>query len=148
MEKTTNPQRMTMTPTLSNATGQGKSNLEKAAPYIADGLDLLLSNNQTEAAQRINQRQIMRNHNENWSTSRTQSSSSSLASSGKNKWIAVLLAFFLGGLGAHKFYLGKIGWGVVYLLFFWTWIPGIIAFIEMLTYLFMSKSAFAEKYNK
>ena len=34
----------------------------------------------------------------------------------KNKWVAFLLCFFLGGLGAHKFYEGKIGMGILYLL--------------------------------
>ncbi len=33
----------------------------------------------------------------------------------KNKWIALLLCFFLGVLGAHKFYEGKIGMGILYL---------------------------------
>lgn len=34
----------------------------------------------------------------------------------KNKWVAVLLCLFLGGVGAHKFYEGKIGMGILYLL--------------------------------
>ena len=33
----------------------------------------------------------------------------------KNKWVALLLCIFLGGIGAHKFYEGKIGLGIVYL---------------------------------
>lgn len=33
----------------------------------------------------------------------------------KNKWISFLLCLFLGGIGAHKFYEGKIGMGVLYL---------------------------------
>ena len=33
----------------------------------------------------------------------------------KNKWVALLLCFFLGILGAHKFYEGKIGMGVLYI---------------------------------
>ena len=33
----------------------------------------------------------------------------------KNKWIAFLLCLFLGGLGAHKFYEGKVGMGILYL---------------------------------
>ena len=33
----------------------------------------------------------------------------------KSKVIAGLLAFFLGGLGAHKFYLGHPGLGIAYL---------------------------------
>ena len=34
----------------------------------------------------------------------------------KNKWIAFLLCFFLGGIGAHKFYEGRVGQGILYLL--------------------------------
>jgi TM2 domain-containing membrane protein YozV len=48
----------------------------------------------------------------------------------KNPTTAVLLAVFLGGLGAHKFYMGQIGLGIIYLLFSWTWLPMIIALIE------------------
>lgn len=33
----------------------------------------------------------------------------------KNKWVALILCIFLGFLGAHKFYEGKIGMGVLYL---------------------------------
>ncbi|MDA9472755.1 TM2 domain-containing protein [Enterococcus sp. 5H] len=45
-----------------------------------------------------------------------------------NKWIYFLLAFFLGGIGAHKFYSGFGGKGIMYLVFCWTGIPSIIAF--------------------
>ena len=48
----------------------------------------------------------------------------------KNPTTSVLLALFLGGLGAHKFYLNKTGLGVLYLLFCWTYIPAFIALIE------------------
>lgn len=34
----------------------------------------------------------------------------------KDKWVAFVLCFFLGGFGAHKFYEGKIGMGILYLL--------------------------------
>ena len=34
----------------------------------------------------------------------------------KNKWVAVLLCVFLGGLGIHRFYQGKIGTGILWLL--------------------------------
>lgn len=33
----------------------------------------------------------------------------------KNKWIAFFLCMFLGIYGAHKFYEGKILWGILYL---------------------------------
>ena len=49
-----------------------------------------------------------------------------------NKLSYCLFAAFLGGIGAHKFYAGKIAAGILYLLFFWTCIPVIIAFIEFI----------------
>ena len=72
------------------------------------------------------------------------------ASSGageKSRIAAALLAFFLGGFGAHKFYLGKIGQGFLYLIFCWTFIPAIIAFIEFIIYLCDSDEKFARKYG-
>ena len=34
----------------------------------------------------------------------------------KSKVVAALLCFFLGGLGIHRFYVGKIGSGILMLL--------------------------------
>ena len=67
--------------------------------------------------------------------------------SDKNRMTAVLLAFFLGGFGAHKFYLGQTGLGILYLLFFWTFIPAIAAFVEFIIYLTTTDRAFAAKYG-
>lgn len=36
--------------------------------------------------------------------------------SDKNRWVAFVLCWFLGFLGVHRFYVGKIGTGVLYLL--------------------------------
>ncbi|OOE18017.1 TM2 domain-containing protein [Bacillus subtilis] len=65
----------------------------------------------------------------------------------KNKIVAALLAFFLGGLGIHKFYLGRVGQGILYILFCWTGIPSIIAFIEFIIFLCGSEEGFDQKYN-
>lgn len=64
----------------------------------------------------------------------------------KDKTAAGLLGIFLGGLGIHKFYLGKSVQGVIYLLFFWTFIPAIIGFIEGILYLTKSDEEFQRKY--
>tara|TARA_R110001606_G_scaffold345151_3_gene493971 strand:- start:170 stop:589 length:420 start_codon:yes stop_codon:yes gene_type:complete len=68
-------------------------------------------------------------------------------SSLKSQTAAGLWCFFLGGFGAHRFYLGKIASGVFYLLFFWTSIPALIACIEMILIAFTNPERWDEKYN-
>lgn len=47
-----------------------------------------------------------------------------------NKIIYILLAFFLGSFGVHKFYAGKNMQGLLHILFCWTAIPHILAIIS------------------
>lgn len=65
----------------------------------------------------------------------------------RNKTAAGLFALFLGGIGVHKFYLGKVGQGILYLLFCWTFIPAIVAFVEAILLLTMADAVFNAKYN-
>lgn len=51
----------------------------------------------------------------------------------KNKWIAFLLCLVLGVFGAHKFYEGKIGMGILYLFTFG--LLGIGWFIDLIALL-------------
>ena len=61
---------------------------------------------------------------------------------------AMWLALFLGGIGVHKMYLGKIGQATLYLLFCWTWIPLIISVFEGFGFMAMSDADFDREYNK
>lgn len=63
----------------------------------------------------------------------------------KSKTAAAVIAFFLGGLGIHKFYLGSWGWGIVYIVFCWTYVPALIAFVEFIRYLVLSQEDFDQK---
>jgi TM2 domain-containing membrane protein YozV len=49
-----------------------------------------------------------------------------------NKVNYCLLALFFGWLGIHKFYSGKILWGILYMIFCWTYVPLIISLIELI----------------
>ena len=74
---------------------------------------------------------------------------------GKSKVAAALLAFFLGDFGIHKFYLGKNGQGVVYLLLsitlFWTvivpFIITIVCWLEALSYITTTDEEFEKQYH-
>jgi TM2 domain-containing membrane protein YozV/ribosomal protein L40E len=67
--------------------------------------------------------------------------------SGRNRIAAALFALLLGGIGIHKFYLGRVGQGILYIIFCWTFIPMLIAFIEGIIYLTMSDQEFNAKYG-
>lgn len=68
----------------------------------------------------------------------------------RNKIVAALLAFFLGVFGVHRFYLGRIGSGIVMLLLTCTilglLVTGVWALVDTLRYLFMTDRDFARRY--
>lgn len=62
---------------------------------------------------------IVNNTNENTSTNVNTNANinANAGAIGKpcNKWVSLLLCLFLGFFGAHKFYEGKIGMGILYI---------------------------------
>ncbi len=59
--------------------------------------------------------------------------------------IAIVLALFLGWLGAHRFYLGQVGWGLGLLILCWIFMPlaVVLGLIDAIRYLFMDEDTFA-----
>lgn len=76
-----------------------------------------------------------------------QNPQNTIIKSSKDKNTAAILAFFVGGLGIHRFYLGQTLLGILYLLFCWTFIPLFIAVIDFFAFIFMSNNKFNLKYN-
>ena len=58
---------------------------------------------------------VINNANSNVNSNVNQNVTGMYARNMKNKWVAFLLCFFLGYLGAHKFYEGKAIMGILYL---------------------------------
>lgn len=69
----------------------------------------------------------------------------------KNRIVAALLAFFLGLLGIHRFYLGRTGSGIAMLVLTITVFGMIVsapwALIDTIRYLLMSDREFARRYD-
>ncbi len=61
--------------------------------------------------------------------------------------IAIILAIFLGWLGAHRFYQGQIGWGIVFLILFYVMPPVAVVFalIDAVRYVFRSNEEFQQR---
>ncbi|MFD1512532.1 TM2 domain-containing protein [Halomarina rubra] len=77
---------------------------------------------------------------------RVSEPASDAGDSDKDRTTAAIFALILGGLGAHKFYLGETGWGVLYLVFCWTFIPMLLGLVEGIIYLTKSDEEFQRKY--
>lgn len=75
----------------------------------------------------------------------------------KNRYVAAILAFFLGGLGIHEFYIDNKGKGIMLLLFclvggvitygISSAICWIIALVDMIKFLMMTDEEFSNRYN-
>ncbi|HEX8513294.1 MAG TPA: TM2 domain-containing protein [Allosphingosinicella sp.] len=70
----------------------------------------------------------------------------------RNKYIAALIAFLIGPLGIHRFYLGRTGSGIAMVLLSCTLVGLLLtipwAFIDMVRYLVMDEREFAERYAR
>ena len=70
----------------------------------------------------------------------------------RNKYVAAVIAFLLGPLGVHRFYLGRVGTGILMLVLSCTIIGLILsvpwAFVDMVRYLVMSDREFAARYSR
>lgn len=60
---------------------------------------------------------------------------------GKSRMVAILLAVFLGVFGIHRFYLGEVKKGGLYLVFCWTAVPWFLGLYDAYKYL-TNKDAF------
>lgn len=58
-----------------------------------------------------------------------------------NKWVYVLLAIFFGGFGAHHFYAGYNGKGILYLVLLMTGISVILGILQGVLALFKTPDA-------
>ncbi len=60
----------------------------------------------------------------------------------KSKWGALLLCVFLGYFGAHKFYVGKIGMGLLYLCTF-----GLFGFGWVIDMILIATGSFRDEFD-
>ncbi|TAM82126.1 MAG: TM2 domain-containing protein [Candidimonas sp.] len=65
---------------------------------------------------------------------------------GSRRRMAIVLAIFLGWLGGHRFYLGQVGTGILYLVILYVFAPLVVvlSLIDAVRYLFMSDDDFAQ----
>jgi TM2 domain-containing membrane protein YozV len=74
-----------------------------------------------------------------------------VAQSDRNKYVAAVIAFLVGPLGIHRFYLGRIGTGVLMLVLSCTVVGLLVsvpwALIDTIRYLVMSDREFAARYG-
>lgn len=61
---------------------------------------------------------VINNSNQNQNTNQNMNGAIPIGARLRNKWVAFFLCVFLGYVGAHKFYEGRIGSGLLYLCTF------------------------------
>ncbi len=79
-----------------------------------------------------------------WLRYKNRSTDQPTSKTSKRK-VAIFLAVFLGWMGVHRFYLGQLGWGLMYLALFYLFAPlsVLLGWIDAIRYLLMSDEEFA-----
>ena len=62
--------------------------------------------------------------------------------SAKSKGVAAVLCFFLGGLGIHRFYVGKVGTGLL-----WLFTLGLCGIGTIIDFIMILCGSFKDKYG-
>ena len=65
----------------------------------------------------------------------------------KDKTLTGLLAIFLGWVGVHRFYLGQVKLGILYVILMFVGVSFILGLIDAIVFLTMDQEDFDEKYN-
>ena len=103
----------------------------KFCPACGTQLDSTISKNPSQNSYNSNQEKTTYTSYSNTSTS----NNTNYNASPKSRTVAAILAYFLGFVGGQLFYTGRIGGGIVSILFCWTGIPALIGFIEFIVIL-------------
>lgn len=81
-----------------------------------DAVVCIYCGKQVETLEQNSQPQVViNNSNMNTNTNINKNTNVTANKKAKNKWVSFFLCLFLGCVGAHKFYEGKIGMGILYL---------------------------------
>jgi len=102
-------------------------------PNIGDEVEVFTAETKTIVIKKERKQSDLQNGiNINIDNSNTTPNNAMYVTSSKavNKTLYCVLALLLGGIGVHKFYAGKIGTGLLFILFCWTYIPLILSFID------------------
>lgn len=66
---------------------------------------------------------------------------------GRSRIVAAILAFFVGGFGIHRVYLGQYWRALLFFVFSVTFIPSFFGIVDAIRYLAMGEEEFDRRYN-